>query len=129
MKVVRSESSSRNRDRVDRHRGNLKRATTALLSFLDPRFPTLKHLHLDTYDLDSETHNKAHIDTFKDLLAPPELSTVSTMASPVSVPPGLFSLPRMSTLLASLLVALGSGTNYVRKVTEIWACLHTFNHF
>lgn len=31
-------------------------------------------------------------------------------------PPGLLSVPRITTLLSSLLVALGSGTNYVRGV-------------
>jgi hypothetical protein len=36
------------------------------------------------------------------------------MVPPNLIVPGLLSVPRITTLLASLLVAVGSGTNYVR---------------
>jgi hypothetical protein len=36
------------------------------------------------------------------------------MAPPNPATPGLLSVPRITTLLASLIVAVGSGTNYVR---------------
>lgn len=40
-------------------------------------------------------------------------ATMSTTQNPTAIP-GPFGLPRITTLLASLLVALGAGTNYVR---------------
>jgi hypothetical protein len=37
-------------------------------------------------------------------------------------PPALLSVPRITTLLSSLLVALGSGTNYVRTFMQKIGC-------
>lgn len=36
-----------------------------------------------------------------------------------SHPPGLFSVVRIASLISSLFVALGSGTNYVRLLSQI----------
>ena len=43
------------------------------------------------------------------------------MASSTTVVPGLLSVPRITTLVASLIVSLGSGSNYVRGFTlAVW---------
>ena len=44
------------------------------------------------------------------------------MANDLPIPPPLISVPRIQTLIASLLVSIGSGTNYVGNMFSLMTC-------